>query len=436
MSDKIQLWKAAQVSIVPQEAENIQGIICSSDVTNLSENQKNQIIGAFNAKAYDMAAEYVWRKTITKLREAILNLGNDFIKELLQRSDSDDNLQIDSLLTDYNTINLAEQLGMISCEGALDLRQSLETLQFYFSSEASKEGCYLGKLKVLNIVLACVKNILSKPNMQVALEFTQLRDKLLKEDIKEDDIEISQLKLSSLFFLRTVCTVLSSAIKTKQGAVLEHSVNNFKLIIPLIWNKLTDDDKWKIGFLYRDVVSDGNTKAANGVKIALLKNGGFDFVPENLRSQTFIKAAHNLIDKHFEYDNYYKEPRAIKELANLGTVIPEPALMQCMKAYILVYIGNFYGRSISAVDIAEKQLTLISTEQWIQFFDRMLPYDQDLLGALYSTSLKPIRNFYELLRTLGMNKLTMETSSGKQLYMAIILKNTLTIRNFLNIASH
>lgn len=436
MSDKIQLWKAAQVSIVPQEAENIQGIICSSDVTNLSENQKNQIIGAFNAKAYDMAAEYVWRKTITKLREAILNLGNDFIKELLQRSDSDDNLQIDSLLTDYNTINLAEQLGMISCEGALDLRQSLETLQFYFSSEASKEGCYLGKLKVLNIVLACVKNILSKPNMQVALEFTQLRDKLLKEDIKEDDIEISQLKLSSLFFLRTVCTVLSSAIKTKQGAVLEHSVNNFKLIIPLIWNKLTDDDKWKIGFLYRDVVSDGNTKAANGVKIALLKNGGFDFVPENLRSQTFIKAAHNLIDKHFEYDNYYKEPRAIKELANLGTVIPEPALMQCMKAYILVYIGNFYGRSISAVDIAEKQLTLISTEQWIQFFDRMLPYDKDLLGALYSTSLKPIRNFYELLRTLGMNKLTMETSSGKQLYRAIILKNTLTIRNFLNIASH
>lgn len=436
MSDKIQLWKAAQVSIVPQEAENIQGIICSSDVTNLSENQKNQIIGAFNAKAYDMAAEYVWRKTITKLREAILNLGNDFIMELLQRSDSDDNLQIDSLLTDYNTINLAEQLGMISCEGALDLRQSLETLQFYFSSEASKEGCYLGKLKVLNIVLACVKNILSKPNMQVALEFTQLRDKLLKEDIKEDDIEISQLKLSSLFFLRTVCTVLSSAIKTKQGAVLEHSVNNFKLIIPLIWNKLTDDDKWKIGFLYRDVVSDGNTKAANGVKIALLKNGGFDFVPENLRSQTFIKAAHNLIDKHFEYDNYYKEPRAIKELANLGTVIPEPALMQCMKAYILVYIGNFYGRSISAVDMAEKQLTLISTEQWIQFFDRMLPYDQDLLGALYSTSLKPIRNFYELLRTLGMNKLTMETSSGKQLYRAIILKNTLTIRKFLNTASY
>lgn len=436
MSDNIQLWKAASVSIVPQESENIQDIICFSDVTNLSENQKNQIIGAFNAKAYDMAAEYVWRKTITKLREAILNLGNDFIKELLQRSDSDDNLQIDSLLTDYNTINLAEQLGMISGEGALDLRQSLETLQFYFSSEASKEGCYLGKLKVLNIVLACVKNILSKPNMQVALEFTQLRDKLLKEDIKEDDIEISQLKLSSLFFLRTVCTVLSSAIKTKQGAVLEHSVNNFKLIIPLIWNKLTDDDKWKIGFLYRDVVSDGNTKAANGVKIALLKNGGFDFVPENLRSQTFIKAAHNLIDKHFEYDNYYKEPRAIKELANLGTVIPEPALMQCMKAYILVYIGNFYGRSISAVDIAEKQLTLISTEQWIQFFDRMLPYDQDLLGALYSTSLKPIRNFYELLRTLGMNKLTMETSSGKQLYRAIILKNTLTIRNFLNTASY
>lgn len=428
----IQLWKASHVDKIPQDVEAIEEIIPYSDETNLTQSQKKQIIGAFNAKAYDMAAEYVWRKAITKLKEAIMNLGNEFICELLQRSDTNSDLQIDSLLTDYNTINLAEQLGMISREGALDLRQSFETLQFYFSSEASREGSNLGKLKVLNIIQTCVQNILSKPNMQVALEFSHLRDKLLKEDIKENDIEISQLRLSSLFFLRTVCTVLSSAIRTKQGAVLEHSVNNFKVIIPIIWSKLTDDDKWKIGFLYRDVVSDGNTKAANGVKVALAKNGGFDFVPENLRSQTFIKAAQILIDKHFEYDNYYKEPRAIKELASLGTVIPEPAMMQCMKAYVLVYVGNNYGRSNAAIDIAEEQLASISSEQWIQFFDKMLPYDQELLSTFCASSMKPIVNFYNLLKTLKKNTLRMDTSYGQQLYRAILLKNISIYKLYLN----
>lgn len=427
----IQLYKPTHVQSTPYDEESIENIIPYSDDTNLTSQQKNQVISAFNAKAYDMAAEYVWRKAITKLREAVISLGWEFISELLQRSDFDGSSQIDSLLTDYNTIGLAEQLGMISREGALDLRQSFETLQFYFSSEASSEGCYLSKLKVLNIIQACVKNILSKSNMQVALEFSQLRKKLLEEDIKENDIEINQLKMSSLFFLRTVCTVLSSALRTKQGAVLEHSVNNFKIIIPIIWNKLSDDDKWKIGFLYRDVVSDGNTKAANGVKAALAKNGGFDFVPENLRSQTFIKTAQTLINKHFEYDNYYKEPRAAKELASLGTVIPEPAIMQCMKAYVLVYVGNFYGRSNAAVDIVEEQLSAMTAEHWLQFFDKLLPYDEDLLFTLISSSQKPISNFCDLLRILKMNTLSMETSEGQILYRAILHKNTQPIRDFI-----
>lgn len=362
-------------------------------------------------------------KTVTKLREAILSLGEDFVGEMLIGAGGEKDVRLEDLLTDYKSINLAEQLGMISKGSALLLRQDYELIQYCFSSQAIEDNMGLDNLRVLSIIKDCVENILSKPNMQVAVEFTKLRERLLNDDVRAQDVEVNQLKLSSLFFIRTVCTVLSSAIRTRQGALLEHPLNNFKLIIPLIWEKLADDDKWNIGFLYRDVVSAGNTKAANAIKIALAKNNGFDYVPESLRSRTFIKIAQQLIDIHYGYDNFYREPKVVEELASLGSVLPEPALFYCMKAYLLVYLGNYYGRSERAVAMVEKQLAKIDKEQWIAFFDHKLPFDNDLINTLCASSKKPIINFKTLLRLLKMNTLNLNTTLGSKLYSAILNSN-------------
>ena len=423
MENNIELWKADKVTVIPNTDTTITAIVNHSDQTNLSAVQKQQIALAYSAGAYDMAAEYVWKKTVTKLREAILSLGEDFVGEMLLGAGGDKDVRLEDLLTDYKSINLAEQLGMISKGSALLLRQDYELIQYSFSTQAIEDNLGLDSLRVLSIIKDCVENILSKPNMQVALEFTQLRERLLNDDIREQDVEVNQLKLSSLFFIRTVCTVLSSAIRTRQGALLEHPLNNFKLIIPLVWEKLVDDDKWNIGFLYRDVVSAGNTKAANAVKFALAKNNGFDYVPESLRSRTFIKIAQQLIDVHYGYDNFYREPKVVEELASLGSVLPEPALFYCMKAYLLVYLGNYYGRSDRAVEMVERQLAKIYKEQWIAFFDQKLPYDIDLINTLCANSKKPIMNFKTLLRNLKMNALNLNTTVGAKLYSAILNSN-------------
>lgn len=423
MENNIELWKADAVTVIPKTDTTVAAIVNHSDQSNLSLVQKQQIALAYNAGAYDMAAEYVWKKTVTKLREAILSLGEDFVGEMLIGAGGEKDVRLEDLLTDYKSINLAEQLGMISKGSALLLRQDYELIQYCFSSQAIEDNMGLDNLRVLSIIKDCVENILSKPNMQVAVEFTKLRERLLNDDIRAQDVEVNQLKLSSLFFIRTVCTVLSSAIRTRQGALLEHPLNNFKLIIPLIWEKLADDDKWNIGFLYRDVVSAGNTKAANAIKIALAKNNGFDYVPESLRSRTFIKIAQQLIDIHYGYDNFYREPKVVEELASLGSVLPEPALFYCMKAYLLVYLGNYYGRSERAVAMVEKQLAKIDKEQWIAFFDHKLPFDNDLINTLCASSKKPIVNFKTLLRLLKMNTLNLNTTLGSKLYSAILNSN-------------
>ena len=296
-------------SIVKAEDRNISVstvdslVIPFSSDNSLTPAQQKQISLAMNAGAYDMASEYVWKKSITRLKETIAELGIDFIANLLQRTDIDAYTPLESVLTDYTTIKLAEQLGMINYRSAMKLRQALELLQYFFSSNSQAAGEQLKATEAMSIISDCIEYILNVPNISIDIEFSDLQKRLVSEDIKEKDVQIEGLRKSSLFFIRTVCTILSTTIRKEQGAELEHSLNNLAMLLPLIWDKLGKDEKWNLGALYRDVVSAGNTKAATGVKTALSSVHGFDFVPESLRSNTFINVARNLIDIHYGYDN-------------------------------------------------------------------------------------------------------------------------------------
>lgn len=416
--DKL-LWKIDSKDVIPANVMDVKTIVPYSNPTNLTEQQQNNIIAAFNSHAYDMAAEYVWKKAITNLREHILELGEEFVGELIQRPEVGTKVSMESVLTDYNVIVIAEQLGMISHAGALDLRQAFETIQFYFSSQAAKEEAVLDALKVTTIIKSCVTNILSQPNMEIAVDFSNFRNRLFDENIPAKDPQLVQLVNSSLFIVRTVTTILASSIKTKDGAVQEHILNNFKVILPLIWDKISSDDKWRIGALYKDVVSDGDMKSAVMIKSALSLVGGFDFVPENIRLNTFIEIAQKLIDVHYEYDNFYKEPRVIKELASLGTIFPKPAMARCIKALLLVYMGNGYGRSVAAVPIAEEQLNQVSNDDWVDFLENVLPFDEQIIGALCSWG-NQRDYFMQIIKRNSLEDVELENKNSNKLYQYIL----------------
>ena len=62
--DKL-LWKIDSKDVIPANVMDVKSIVPYSNPTNLTEQQQNNIIAAFNSHAYDMAAEYVWKKAIT-----------------------------------------------------------------------------------------------------------------------------------------------------------------------------------------------------------------------------------------------------------------------------------------------------------------------------------------------------------------------------------
>lgn len=409
------LWSGTNGISIPANVNDPQGIVKFANPDFFPIKQQEQIVKAFNMEAYDMAAEFAWKKAMIKLKETLSTLGTKFLGEMLGRTDIDEYTPIDLVLTDYAAIQLAEQLGVIGKTAAFKLKQSLELISHYFSSKSDQE---FDAIDAVSIVKSSVQYILGEQDISIAIEFSELRNRLLNEDIQNSDEQIRQLVNSPLFYIRTVLTILLTSVKKDKGAKLEHCMFNTNMLVPLVWKNLAEVDKWNIGTTYRDVVADGNSIAANGLKRVLLKVAGFDYVPENLRSSTFKEIAKRVIDTHFSFDNFYNEPAIVKALANLGSTIPAPAFTDCIQAYLVVYLGNNYGISVAAALIAEKELSRISKDRWHHYFERILEKDDIVLTNLKTQS--QITRFSNLLKNIDCDDFVDLPREMQKLYESII----------------
>jgi hypothetical protein len=394
MTNKEMLWIGPSGLQIPTECTEPQEIIFYAN--GLSNKQKRGISLAFEHKAFDMGAEYTWRRSMIKLKYTLKSLGMAFIGEMLGNDEINEYSNIEMVINDFNTISLAEHLGVINATGALELRQSLEIIIHYLSDDAEKDGKELTIVDATQIVNSCVKYILGEANISLAIEFLELRKKLFSKTIAIDDPQMKLLLDSPAFFLKTVISVLVSAIKKERGATLEHVIGNLSSLIEHIWNHLTEKDKWQVGRAYRDTTAAGNINATRGLKNALLKVKGFDYVPENLRSTSFKKAAMSLIEAHFGMNNFITEIPLVLSLSKLGTSIPAPAFIECVQAYLSVYIGNKWGVSSSVSTIAERELIRIPKDRWLYYFTKVIQTDDIILPALLEE--KPRQRLSSLIR--------------------------------------
>jgi len=411
MSD-IQIWQGPNGITFPPSVKDANDIMPYAN--HLTLQQQKQIMAAFQFEAYDMASEYTWKKSMVKLKETLSTLGMKFIGEMIGRDDFDETTSIDSEITDFTAIKLAEQLGVIGATAALRLRQSNELISHYFSKNAEEELDYS---TAFSIVKSSVQYILGEQDISSAIEFSHFRQRLLNETLKRDDLQLDQIINSPLFYLRTVMTILLSSIKDDIGAKLEHSIANLNLTLPTIWERLGENDKWNIGTAYRDVTAAGNSIAASGLKNALLKVNGFDYVPENLRSATFIKTAKQVIETHHASNNFYNEPAIVKKLSGLGSTIPAPALIECIQAYLAVFLGNSYGISYNAAEIAYKELSKLTKERWNYYFEKVIQTDEIILPKSNGTQ---ISRFSNLLNENGFTDFENLPKDNQALYNAII----------------
>lgn len=370
---------------------------------HLSTREIQQIIHGFHSGSYEMVTSYVWTRATTVLRKELAKLGMDFVGEVIGRPDIEEDSSPQEI-SETEAINLAENLGMVTPTEAMRLRQAQAIVNHFNNLErdpVEEEGVAMAQEEAIACLKACIKNVLAVPKIEFAEQFSTFRRNLEQRPFEAGDPQIEALKTAPPFFRKTTLSFLLASIRSSTGAQLQNALHNINVVLPLIWGLLRKTELWQVGNLYAEMYSNGQQVPVAGLKKALLKVKGFDYVPETTRSNTFTKAAAKLLAAHEGMNNFYAEGPAITELSSLGTSIPMPAFPVCATAVLASYLGNYWGHSWAAESRANEMLKAFSQEKWDFYFNECLPSDSTILYKLQAS--KPTERWCSLIKNIDVD---------------------------------
>lgn len=426
MAREVVLWNVGFDAVVPDSLSDPQEL--SGRALQLRDRERRQVAANFAAGNYEVASTYIWTRTMALLKKQLASLGPEFVGELLQRPDLDEYSDVTTSISDSEAISLARDLGIFSPLQTKRLLHSQEIVT-YFAGLSSDTGGHdeeaLTHEEAISCLRICVQGVLGQENIGAAEDFKVFRDKLARDTFDVDSPEIVKLRGSPYFFIRTAISVILSIFRTSKGAQLEHIARNALLIIPEFWPDLKEPERWQVGQAYAEQYNEGRKDSVKGLHAVLLKVSGFDYVPENLRSSTFIKVASSVIAAHEGMDNFYNEPAPMRELSSLGTSIPGPALASCMTAVLCVKLGNRWGVSTAAQRSANEVLDGISTERWMHYLDGRIEEDARILRKL--DEVKPQARWIDIVAKLNIDPTQIKSKDVRALITATQNRRTIKI---------
>ncbi|WP_157644118.1 hypothetical protein [Burkholderia ubonensis] len=412
MSNGLALWQPDSGQLIPAEARTSRQI--ANYAAQLSVRDRNQIVAAFEAGHFEMGMNYLWGKTVTALKKELSTVGIGLLGEMLGRADVDEDDDIDDILTTRDAIRLAGELGVVSTTDALRLQHTYEIVTHFAQLDAGAGDTEdIDESEAIASLKACIKSVLGRPKVEIAKKFVDFRSALEGESLSADDPRVEMLRGSPYFFCKLTTSVLMNGAKRNIGAQLEHALANINVILPAIWETLRDAERWQIGQTYAETYANGKSIAVSGLKSALLKVHGFDYVPENLRSETFLRAAEAVIKAHEEFNNFYNEAAPVSNLAKLGSTIPTPALPACATAILCVLLGNRYGVARTAQSDASKIVSNFTPDRWQYYLNQVLPSDIRILSKLSDDG--PVKRWLTLVGQHDLANISVKNKSVAKL---------------------
>ncbi len=327
----------------------------------------SKFIAAVSSGLFDAALNYLWDETIESLRIKVSNYDIDyFYDQVITNEDRRRKLtSADDLVNimDQELIEGARKISLISDIGyaQLDLIRFMRN----HASAAHPNQNELRATQLIDWMETAIKEVILLEEPHVAIHI-----KRLMLNIKENRIESEQKAKEMVSFIKDAhqeqLNNLSKGffgLYTRSGTS-QIALDNIKLLLPFIWELITDDIKYSFGIKYKNHVIENHIEGQKKSKEFLQICDGLGYLPEDTIILEIDETLNNLKRAHDTSNNFYNEPSHTRILEKLViSSIPKGIEKKYVLTLLYVAITNGNGVTWEAEPTYFKLIQNFSAEQ-------------------------------------------------------------------------
>ena len=310
---------------------------------NLTEEEKEYVLLSFESGFYRYCLEFVYKKVMEVLRKVLNSAGETIASKMAYVMEEGSLLGI----SDIFVLSLANRVGIIDKEDRLNLIKLTELLQ---AQNRKLNVGQLSKELVTQYLIRCFNYIFYKDYTKFTDSMVSLIDMLTKEKLiplSPEYITIIGATDNEKTVLVRLLFVLLFEIKEKE----EIFINNFKLLIPVLWDNISMSDK-----IYLSLYLKHNDNPDYVQEVLEAMNNSHIKIPDFNTDIKIVK--HIFINGQDSTACHYslnKTRSEVSALLNIRDNIYVPAMFSrnVISPAVLAYLGNTYGHFDEAKTIAK-----------------------------------------------------------------------------------
>lgn len=272
-----------------------------------------------------------WNAVSDDLRRKIMHRSLDlFNKEMNKSAKTYEDFQ--NNITDYDLIDGAYKIGVLSWEAKKVIHQARETRNIFDGHPDSSDP---NLFKVLNMIADCNKYVLSQ---EFPIPIINVNDYIAKMDT--DTYDKHELAVEQAFidlpevYKKEMCNKLftyyiGDTISTRFRSNIEFS-------FPILWKVTPKEIRQQIGQSFDKIYLEGDAmKNDKGVNLFSLIDG-LRYLSTTTRKLIYEPQIQHLEDN---LDNWEEEAVSVKKLDKFGSVVPDEYIERLVAALTLTYTG-------------------------------------------------------------------------------------------------
>lgn len=327
----------------------------------------SKFIAAVSSGLFDAALNYLWDETIESLRLKVSNYDIDYFYDQVitneerrrKLTSTDDLINI----MDQELIDGAKKIDLISEVGyaQLDLIRYMRN----HASAAHPNQNELRATQLIDWMETAIKEVILLEEPHVAIHI-----KRLMQNIKDNRIESQQKAKEMVSFIKDAhqeqLNNLSNGffgLYTRSGTS-QIALDNIKLLLPFIWDLISDDIKYSFGIKYKKYVMENHIEGQKKSKEFLQICDGLGYLPEDTIILEIDDTLNNLKRVHNASNNFYNEPSHARILEKLAvSSVPKGIEKKYVLNLIYVSITNGNGVTWEAEPIYFRLIQNFTAEQ-------------------------------------------------------------------------